>query len=65
MSAISTVFLYSRLSLFSTYSSISLYLHFMGVGIIQFVDLHGSFSSLVSLHLSDAQVEVMVVARSA
>ena len=37
----------------------------MGVSIIQFVDLLSLFSGLISLCLSDAQVEVMVIVRSA
>src|SRR5699024_4583919 len=58
-------FLHSRLAPFSTCWIVGPYLHFLEVGIVQFVDLPGSFSGLVGLRLSDAPVGVVVAVGSA
>ena len=62
---IGVVFLHLGLTPFSTCWIFSPYLHFAGVRIVRFVDVPGSFFGLTSMHLSDAQVGVMVAVRSA
>ena len=61
----SSVVPHPRLAPFSTCWNVGPCLHFLGVGIVRFVGLPGSFSGLVCLRLSDAQFEVVVAVGSA
>ena len=61
----SSVVPHSRLTPFSTCWNVGPCLYFLGVSIVQFIGLPGSFSGLICLHLSDAQFKVMVTVGSA
>ena len=52
----SSVVPHSRLAPFSTCWNISPCLHFLEIGIIQFINLSSSFSGLINLHLSNILV---------